>query len=128
MVAPVRSNRVAFRRAVAASVAVHVALAVAVVVVVRSGPDARPAKIGIDTRAHDVVVRVSLDEPLVTTRPPDDPPSAPAVEPPAAQPEATGSAGPPLAGLVSPSLPDQVLALVRRSAASAITDPNVTPA
>jgi hypothetical protein len=122
MVAPVRSNRVAFRRAVLASVAVHVALAVVLVVVLRSRPDAKSPQPGIDTRA-DVVVRMFADEPSVATQTPQIAPS-PAVEPS----ESMGGLRPPLASPIAQSLPPELLAVIRnsaRAASSPISDPNV---
>jgi len=126
MVAPVRTNRVAFRRAVAASVALHVALAAVLVIVVKSGREAKPARPGVDTRADEAVVRMSLDEPAVNAPTLDVPPSPPTVEPPVAQPE---TSRPPLAAVVPQSLPAAALALIRRTGpAGAIADPNVKPA
>jgi hypothetical protein len=122
MVAPVRTNQVAFRRAVIASVAVHVALAVVVILVVRSRPGAKPTQPGIDTRA-DVVVRMFADEPTVTTQSPQIPPP-PAVE--SVREPAGGS--PPLASPVAQSLPPELLAVIRNSARGASSpagDPNV---
>jgi von Willebrand factor type A domain len=125
MVAPVRTNRVAFRRAVAASVALHVALAAALVIALKSGRDAKPSQPGIDTRADEVVVRMSLDEPAITTQTPDVPPSPPKAEPV----EVTGGLRPPLASPIAQLLPAEALALIRRTGpVGPIADPNVKPA
>ena len=142
MVAPVRTNRVAFRRAVAASVAIHVALAVAVLVVSRSGGDAKtPRKPGLDTRADDVAIHTFLDTPTVTAQKPDVPapspstPPSPSSPPPPSREGVEDSGGSrPLAGVVPQPLPAELLAIVRRrsAATSPVADtsvtPNVTPA
>jgi hypothetical protein len=120
-----RSNRVAFRRAVLASVAFHVALAVAVVFVVRSRPEPKPAAPGIDTRADDVVIRFFADEVAIATQPPDVPPPSPAPSPESAEVvEGTGGSRPPLASIVPHTLPPEMLAIIRRP----VADPNVKPA
>ena len=48
-----RANRVAFRRAVGASLALHVVAACAFVLLLRSSEEPRPTQPGIDTRAAD---------------------------------------------------------------------------
>ncbi len=123
MVAPVRSNRVAFRRAVFASVAIHVALAVAVVFVVRSRPEPKPASPGLDTRADNVVMRFfEADMPIAVPQP-EVPPASPA--PVEASPvEDSGGSRPPLARVVPHTLPPEMLAIIRRPTA----DANVKPA
>ena len=126
MVAPVRSNRVAFRRAVFASVALHVALSLAVFFFVRSRPEPKPAAPGIDTRADDVVMRFFADDTPIAIQPPDVPSSPASPESPAKQEttEAMGTTRPPLATIVPRTLPPEMLAIIRRPAA----DPNVKPA
>lgn len=123
MVAPVRSNRVAFRRAVFASVAIHVALAVAIVLVLRQQPEPKLSAPGLDTAASDITMRFFADEVVVAAKPPDAPPPSPSSE--SVEPvEGTSGSRPPLAVTVPHALPPEVLAIIRRPG----TDPSVKQA
>jgi hypothetical protein len=120
MVAPVRSNRVALRRAVIASAVLHVALAAGVVLVSRAKPESKPARPGIDTGA-DVVVRMFDATPALDARAPEPPmavPSTQTAEPRAVPVEETGGLRPPLATIVPRTLPGEMVAVISRSVAS----------
>src|SRR5262249_18570611 len=123
-----RTSRTGFRRALAASAALHIVVATVVVIVVRSQPDSGPGRPEIDTRIRDVVVRMSMpDEVPVAVSQQEDPP-APRPEPP---PSRSDPAGPPLAAATPNPLPAELLALIRRPVAVSrqpVSDPNVTPA
>jgi len=124
-----RTSRTGFRRALAASAALHVLVAAVVVIVVRSQPEPGPGQPEIDPRIHDVVVRMTMPEELPVAVPPqEDPPATQPEPPPPSRPE---PAGPPLAAATPNPLPAELVALIRRPTAASrqpVTDPNVTPA
>ncbi len=137
-----RANRIAFRRAVWASVVLHALAAITLVVFVRTDAN-RPVAPRIDTRASDEPqVRMSLTEVATSVEvAPLEPVAPPAAEatatqnPPTPTPEPQG---PPLAtSRPSPqTLPPELVALIRKPAPVAapaatnppVADPNVRPA
>ena len=116
MVASPRTSRVAFRRAVIASVAIHLAVAAALAILFRM-QDQKPATTpGVDTGV-DVVIRMFNDGPSPEARAPEAPATASPVEP-IKPPGVPSEARPPLAGLAPQTLPAEVLAVISRSVAS----------
>jgi hypothetical protein len=84
MPAIVCSNGTALRRAVLASVVLHVALAFVAVLALRSRPDPRPARPGVETAVEAVVHLSDAGAPLNARapEPPADPPPATVPPPP----------------------------------------------
>ena len=147
-----RAKRVAFRRAVWASVALHTVAACALLLLVRSGNDRKSTQPSIDTRAaYEPQVRISLTDVVVRVEEPAAPakpqaadatapttPQAPAPSAPTPKPlEAPSSepAAPLAASRPAPrTLPPELTALVQKAAATptgaagGATDPNVKPA
>jgi hypothetical protein len=147
-----RANRVAFRRAVWASVALHALAACALVLLLRTGEERKPVQLRIDTHAADepqVRMQLTLEESPVSVAAPPQPTLQPA--PASKIVERVGAPSPALPnGPVSPAspraLPPELIALIRNTAAqptggtqpevpappkaasAAITAPNVKPA
>lgn len=118
MAAPVRANRIAFRRAVIVSVALHVALALVLIIVLQSRPDPRPMPPGIDT-GFDVVVHAFNAGPLheIVAAPPPEPISSTAVvKPPVSAPVEMGLT--PRANIVPRTLPNEMLVVISHSVAA----------
>jgi hypothetical protein len=116
MVAPSRSNRTAFRRAVFASVALHLALAVAAIIFLHSRPVPPSAVPGIDTSADVIVHQFDVsDLHEIPTGPPE-----PSRSPPA--PTSESKTSPSVESGLTPridhlprTLPAEMLAVISRS-------------
>ena len=114
MVACLRANRTAFRRAVFASVAIHIVVGALLVLALRIHPNSEPPAPGIDTRA-DVVVRLFDDGPSVEARVMEAPSPAVVAERPAAPEPEIGRL--PHADSGPRTLPSEILAIISRSVA-----------
>jgi len=119
MAARLRANRVAFRRAIFASVAIHIVLAVVIILVLRAQPNSQPLAPGIDTGLDVVVHTFEVGPPndVAVASPLEPIASEPIVEPPVATPMAeTGLA--PRTNIVPRALSAEVLAVIGRSVAA----------
>lgn len=139
-----RSNRVAFRRAVWASVALHAVAAFALILFVKSDDQPKPVQRGISTVSDEPQVRMSLtEEAVVNVEPTPVTALKPAIEPPRevepTQPLVTSRVPPQM-------LPPEMLAIIRKPTPQPVggtvtevpvspggpkavaTDPNVKPA
>lgn len=136
-----RATRVAFRRAVAASVALHVGAAVSLLalLLLRTG-EAKPRAPAIDTRAPHVQMNLTEVAPEVEIRPEPPPTPAPAIAtttratpkspeaPPRTDPEPLARG--PFVPTPPRTLPGELVALLRKPGTTAAPshDPNVRPA
>jgi hypothetical protein len=116
MAPPLRTTRLAFRRAVIASVAIHVTVAIAIALVFQLRDQKSSAKPGVDTGV-DVVIRMFEDGPSVETRAPEVPSSPPPSELPRSveTPEPAGRL--PVASSAPTALSKEMLAVISRAAA-----------
>jgi hypothetical protein len=122
-----RASRVAFRRAVWASVALHTCAACLLLLLLRSSAEHAPAQPGIDTRADQPQVRISLtDEVTVSVEAPSAPHPNPA--PVESHPPLPAK---PFAPVVPQTLPPELLALLRKALTNpigaAVIEVSVTP-
>jgi von Willebrand factor type A domain len=119
-----RARYVGFRRAVAASIALHVVLAAAIVVQMRQSTE-KAAQPGIDTRASETTIRLTDEDVRVAIA--DPPALQPIPEPPAIQQQ---TARKPFTTTVPNSLTAELLSIVRRQTTqqNPMNDPNVKPA
>jgi hypothetical protein len=138
-----RTNRIAFRRAVWASVMLHVLVAGTLVLILRAGEKRSYAESGIDTRADEPQVRISLMEDVTVSI--EEPPSAVPAKPQGAIPETPQAAATPeppallpskpFAQTVPQTLPPELVAILRKPTATPsgtlnppASDPNTRPA
>ncbi len=127
-----RATRVAFRRAVWASLALHAVVSCILALVFRAAEEQEPKAPGISTVVDDTQVRISLTEETLVVEAPKattEPAPQPLAEP--AKPQAAVS-GPLAASPVIPQmLPPELVALLRKPAAipvgGAVTEVAVPP-